>query len=254
MFRPTARLRFEIDPDELNDELVVDLKRCFLNVAPMHVGERPEIKRDQPGRNTLGLIVVLHKPYWDDSVEGARDNWDDVVLPWLKNKLYKLNATVQNFNRTRAESGQPVEYGQLEIIMDNRVVAIRLPEGSAFPEQTLDLLDGVRAFANEGVLVCDDMLRVEIPWYDPSEEVLTGEGACDDGSLAEPGCCEGAAEAGSEDGCGDQKAAGAEGQPDCQPDGQPEEAAPAIDYTVWGVRSADGSVRRFDSVAGAWLE
>jgi len=162
MIRPTARLHFEIDPSELNDKLTDDVKRCFLNVAPLRIGARPAIKDSQPARNILGLEIVLRQPYWEDTAE-SNGMWRDHVLPWLKGKLYKLNATVQNYNATRAEQGQPIAFGQLEVVFGERVVVLELEQGAVIPKNALELIDQARTCAQRGLLPSAGFLRIEIP-------------------------------------------------------------------------------------------
>lgn len=244
MIRPTARLRFEIDEDELNDALAADIKNCFLNVAPVKVTERPKVKDGKAAKDILGLIVVLNYPHWDSSVEGADANWEEILIPWLERKLYKLNATVQGYNRSRAGKGQPVAFGQLEVVLGQTVVAVRLPRDCSFPEETAAIVGRVRACANEGLLPKEGFLRVEAPWWDPdfdrrdvpeaSMSETEGEGVPAEGSLEHD-----AASAGDEASTVETTVGPAE---------------PAIDYAVWGVRSEDGEVRLFDSERKEWVD
>lgn len=248
MIRPTARLRFEIDKDELNDALTADIKNCFLNVAPVKVAERPEVKDGKAAKDILGLVVVLNYPHWDSSAEGADANWDEILVPWLERKLYKLNATVQGYNRSRAGKGQPVRFGQLEVILGQTVVAVRLPRDCSFPPEIPAIVSRVRECANEGLLPKEGFLRVEAPWWDPDFDA-GWDGAEAAAAVAEAAPEDGAglpqdAEAGepAEDGAGPE---GAEA-------GEP--AEPEIDYAVWGVRSEDGAVRLFDSERKEWVD
>lgn len=247
MIRPTARLRFEIDKEELNDALTADIKNCFLNVAPVKVVERPAVKDGKAAADILGLVVVLNYPYWDGSVDGADANWEEILVPWLERKLYKLNATVQGYNRSRKGKGQPVAFGQLEIVLGQTVVAVRLPRDCSFPEEIPSIVSLVRECANEGLFPKEGFLRVEAPWWDPDfdrPEEPASEEAGEDG-VPDGGAAEEAAAPGEEAAPDGEEAAGVEPE-------EPEE--PAIDYAVWGVRSEDGTVRLFDSERKEWID
>lgn len=221
MIRPTARLRFEIDEGQLTDELKGRIKNNYLNVAPVFIGPRPAIKDARIAENVLGLVAVLNSPYWDPSDEAAEDNWREVMLPWLKAKLFKLGATVRNYNETAAKLGfEKLQFGQLEVILGDKVAAFALDEGSGFPEEAIDLLCEFRELSCKGALGdSSGFMRVEIPYVDPEEK-----------AREEP-ADEAGAPAGEDTGQG--------------PDGP---------YRLWGVRGADGSVRAFDTTAMAWAD
>lgn len=260
MIRPTARLRFELDPEIQNDDLTADLKRSFLNVAPVHIGVRSAIKDPRISRNVLGLVVVLHYPYWGEVDEHAVETWTEILIPWLEKKLFKLNATVQNYNKSRKRAGKDtVSYGQLEIILDNRVFSVQLPSDSSFPDEIPALMSRAREFALSGVLEGEGFLRVEMPWIDveqlPNTEEVGANGF--QAELEKSGLGEEAGGVAAKEGAS---------KPDVDPESDymagamPEldselesELNRAIDYSIWGIRSQDGSVRKFDSVGGAWL-
>ncbi|MBR2789262.1 MAG: hypothetical protein IKD70_01400 [Eggerthellaceae bacterium] len=264
MIRPTARLRFELNPAILNDDTVADLKRCYLNVAPLHIGPRPDIKDPRIARNVLGLVVVLHYPYWNEGGT-ADENWNGILMPWLKNKLYKLNATVQNYNTSRRRNYIPmIQYGQLEIILDNRVVAVQLPSSSAFPEEIPALLDRLRGCVLDGCFGNEEFVRVEMPWIDPAslpEEPAEAEVEAEteaeavaeaEEPAAEPEAAEaaGVEEPTEETEAADEAEEPAEEKRELEP--LPEPDMP-IDYTLWGIRREDGTVRVFDSEKRTWL-
>ena len=294
MIRPTARLTFNIDPDVYSEELVVELKRCFLNVAPMQVRQLPALDEDgeaavamvdsaempadavkadaaeedadessrAPARSELELIVVLNYPYWDSSVEGADANWNKILIPWLEKKLYKLNATVQGYNRTRGNGPCFVPYGRLVVSLGDVKCAFRLPSAMEFPSEIPTLLDRCRSLANDGALSDVALSRIDMPSAaldeaaeeaDDAERTEATDGV--DGLVASDGQDAFGASA-------DSLAAG-----DFPTDGEAVQIAAAdsegleveeeleapIDYRVWGVHFADGTVRGFDAEAGVWL-
>ena len=261
MIRPTARLQFEIDPGLLNEDLVDDLKRCYLNVAPVFINPRPEEKDGRIAKNVLGIVVVLHYPYWNEDDERAQGIWDDVMIPWLKNKLFRVNATVQNYNTSRRGDYIPmVQYGSLEIILGKRVIAFKLPSRSTFPEEIPELLTRLRDCVLAGAFGDAEPVRIEMPWIDPTtlpeeepeepaeeEPVETAEEPAAEEAPTEAEDAEGAeGEGEGETGAGPEADGGEEAEPVRELEPLPEPDEP-IDYTVWGVTFADGTTCVFDS-------
>jgi len=222
VIRPTARLNFKIRKEELNDALVTDIKRCYLNVAPVTI-EEIEDAEGQPAADTLQLAVVLHSPYWHQGEE-ADETWTSTLLPWLEKKLYKLGATVVNYNKTRLGEGQPLYFKALEIAMNEHIFSFELPEDTTFPKEILSLLGRCRDLANEGPLKGLEFVRVDMPWRDPHRSEALEASVTDDAAASEA----------PDDACGDP----ASGEP--------------IGCTVWGVHFADGSSRRLDAAGGMW--
>lgn len=284
MIRPTARLAFDIDPDVYSEELVIELKRCFLNVAPVQIRQLPALQdgaadtkecsdeagpasdgadsedgetvgreADEeptahfvPARSELELIVVLNYPYWDASVEGADANWGDILIPWLEKKLYKLNATVQGYNRTRGNGPCSLAYGRLVVSLGGVLCAFKLPSSMEFPAEIPALLDKCRSFANDGVLAGVELGRIDVP--SASLAAAEGDGAltkAPDDAMGDD--VDAAEDSGVVDASNDADGAAGEGADAVV---TPE---PPIDYRVWGVHLADGTVRDFDAEVGAWL-
>lgn len=102
MMRPSVLL-------ELNLKRGVDLGvakpaavRAFSYVAPVSVRAGGDACSD------LRMNVRLPQPYWPEFGEGADYTWDDVVLPWLRDKLYKVGTVIENYDRHLGEHGDAV--------------------------------------------------------------------------------------------------------------------------------------------------
>lgn len=233
MIRPTARLKFHVKTEECHDDLIVDLKRCYLNVAPLTI---EAFDRENDGQeegfscgNELDLIVVLHHGYWDSSLNDADATWSDVLIPWLEKKLYKLNATVQGFAHTRKGGPTDIRYDRLSVVLGNVQCAFKLPDSMEFPEEIPGLLCRCRDLANNGILQGIALSRIDIPFCESMPET----------ELSDAG----------EEGCETAVNGGAD-------EGEPEEqkSNAQIDYSIWGVRLPSGEVKRLDATAGTWVE
>ena len=165
MIRPTAQLGFRFAPDLICDAFVADIKRCYLHIAPLTVAAVEREAANCPDGecpNVLTLKMGLRNEYWDARVEGADAMWSDVVVPWLKGKLYKTDAAVQRYNVTRAGSSGPVRYGTLEVVLGGRTVSIALPETSEFPADVTCLLSALREASNGGAIPTE-VFAAQIP-------------------------------------------------------------------------------------------
>jgi hypothetical protein len=248
VIRPTARLNFKIRKEELSDELASDIMRCYLNVAPVDI-EGIEDTEEQPAVDTLELVVVLHHPYWREGGE-ADETWNAILLPWLEKKLWKVGATVMNYNKTRAVTGQPLYFKALDLSMKELTFSIGLPDDASFPDEIPSLIDRCRVLVNTGVLEGLELVRVDMPWRDPNRFREFPTSDMDD--VSHPSGSEGDAdeERSSGDAVPAVMATPATGS---EENGDPVSSAP-IDYTVWEVHLADGSSRKLDTNAGTWID
>lgn len=260
MIRPTARLNFGISAKDYSDELIVDLKRCFLNVAPLQIEKRAESDDPAETDGILGLVVVLNYPYWMEEDERVDSDWNDVLVPWLKKKLYKLNATVQGYRKT---GHVDVTFGRLEIHLGGHVVSVLLPMGMEFPDEALEAVKLLREYVKAGTLPDGEFGTVDVPWKDPEYFALLSEAKDALAAREECGGSPGSAEEEPfEDG---EENPDVPGVNQAKEDSDSEEGAvvnepaesleePSIDYTLWGIHANDGVVRKFDSADGKWID
>ena len=280
--RPSLILRMDLDERLFNDECVSDIKRSYSYVAPSVVqahktadGQRPE--------NVMRFMVKLHRAYWDKSDEAARQLWQGVMPKWLHNMFSKVSNTITAANNVRAENGQPAfPYHWLELEFgDNALVAVKTGSDSSFPADAVDMVERVRDLMNVGALG-QDIACVRIPSRASSEAQLAAaeqaqaEAAAaaeqnetagqtaeqpQEAASADATCAADAAEpaAAAAAGVVAVGAAAEQGEAAGQPAtaaepafAMPELPAFDVDYGTWGIEYADGSVREFDVVAGAF--
>lgn len=286
MVRPSLILKMNLDEHVYSDETVADIKRSYSYVAPSIV-ERHATGSLRP-ENTLRFMVKLHRPYWDANDAAANELWDGVMPKWMRNLFCKVSSTIIASNKVRTERGEAaLPYAWLELEFgDNATLALKTASDSSLPEAFVGMVGRVRELAAQGAFGDEKVACVRIPSRASYEAQL----AAALGAAESAGASEGAEGAAGGDGSSsglqdasldgepgvDADPAGGEasaldgdgtGFPDGEPAAQggedvsgedsfawPELPAFDIDYSIWGIEYANGSVRTFNSAAGAFEE
>ena len=148
---PTMLLHMDLDEAFYSEKAANDITRAYLYIAPVTVGSHPT-DPERP-ENYLRYIFKLRYPYWDASVEGADDTWENSMLTKLKNMFYKVSSTLVNINReARTNREEAIDFSWLEIEFGEHVIAMHLGEHTSIPKQALDLVNQVRTLFNSGLL------------------------------------------------------------------------------------------------------
>lgn len=264
--RPSLILNMDIDERQFSDDVIAEIKRSYSYVAPSVVAARPA-PEDALVESVIRLVVRMHRPYWDANDEAAREQWDAIMPKWLGSMFAKVSSTVLGCNNVRERAGvEPLPYAWMELELgDNLTVAQATNPDSSFPACALEVVERLRAMAAAGEL--EGAVRVSVPSRESFEAQRAAalEAAAAEEEPAESG------DAASEGARGDDAAPAmtvaeeAEGVLEApgEPDGEvaPDDAAPvlpfapafAVDCAEWGIEYADGTVRRFDSVAGEFI-
>lgn len=226
LVRPSLILKMDLDENVHSDEVVSEIKRSYSYVAPAVVTAHEAA--GGPPENVMRFAVKLHKPYWDKNDPAADELWQGVMPKWLHNMFYKVSSTIVAANNTRAREGKPplaydwveLEFGSDALIALKTQADFSIPEGAVeLVEQARDLM-AAGAFG-EGTPACVRM---------PSRASWEAQRAA---ALA-------AAQAET-----------AEDEPADEGEVATEPEVPAfeVDYAVWGIERADGSVEEFDTSA-----
>ena len=289
LIHPSLIEKVSLDSREHNADVAADIKRSFAYVGPITVVSHEPAAPEAPVNNEMRLICRMSRPYWTS--EGEGDQMWDAMRTWLEAKAYKVASTIANFNKSRSEAGhQTVSYDRVELDMKPYAFGIACAQGDELPD-VVAVASRVRELLAQGVLPAD-MAGIEAPAAVSLAEQVekarvqaeaaaaaaeAAEGEPTDGEVAEVQADEaqaapagaGEAEVASE---GTVPAESEQPTENGEPAGkdvpaggeQPAEPeAPArlkhasdnlgsLDYTMWDVRLADGTVRTLDSVAGTW--
>ncbi|MBM6999872.1 hypothetical protein I3I95_07005 [bacterium] len=283
IIHPSVSETFDLDERQYNDDVAADLRRSYLPIGPVRVRRH---EATDPAHNTMELAVRLAKPYWHEGDEGAAEVWPQ-VRAWLESKGYFFSATMKSFNRTRGAKGdQTVTFDRVDVQMgpytlqvsvtndvlpaidevadtlrgllnggalaDLAVTAVRLPSAASLSAQ-------LEALATAEAQEAADEARAEASQAAEARDVEKVADAGADGADAQAddaGVQAGdaqAAEAGATvTSAADDVAADAQAQEDEGEEYEPPVNEVQLDYRLWDVVLADGTVRTLDSVTGEW--
>lgn len=242
----------DLDERTCSDEVIAGIKRSYSYVAPTTVATHEP--GEGPARNVMRFRIRLHRPYWDKNDPDAEKLWSGMMPTWLRNMFHKVSSTIVAAAKVSRRQGElALEYAWVELEFgDNVLVAVKTADDSSIPEEAVGWVERVRDLMGEGAFGDELPVCVRIP----SLASLERQRAL---ALAE---LEAAAAAKADAASGDDAADGdveiveaVEAAETAEAVEAPpiEEPKFAVDYTVWGIEAADGSVREFDSAAAAFL-
>lgn len=278
---PNMNLLFDLDATWDSPEARAELKRSYAFVVGNMELTRHEAAEGEPvPENAIDLRISLHSPYWDGNDEGANRNWPGFKT-WLDSKLRKVSSVLVGVNAAREKKGdEPFAFGWMVLdLLSNLKVEVHLKPDSSVDRRTMELVEEVRARMAAGELGTGRVARVTVPsrpaFQEQLRKAIEEEAAAAAAAQAEAEAAERAAVRPAENAVSaDAPAEECEAAPDdCMaepvtetetetgeapsPDAAPQ-AAPKhplipqfeIDYAVWDVEYADGTVARFDSRTG----
>lgn len=288
LIHPSLIEKVSLDSREHNADVAADIKRSFAYVGPITVVSHEPAAPEAPVNNEMRLICRMSRPYWTS--EGEGDQMWDAMRTWLEAKAYKVASTIANFNKSRSEAGhQTVSYDRVELDMKPYAFGIACAQGDELPD-VVAVASRVRELLAQGVLPAD-MAGIEAPGAASLAEQVekarvqaeataaaeAAEGEPTDGEVAEVQAdeaqaapaeageaavaSEGTAPAESEQPTENVEAAEKDVTAGDEQLAEPEAPArlkhasdnlASLDYTMWDVRLADGTVRTLNSVAGTW--
>lgn len=285
--KPSLVLQVKLSPEEYSEAAAAEIKRSYMYLAQSLVAELDEDERAEG--NLMRLNVRLMKPFWDPSDPAAEELWRVSFMPWLANATRNMSTAMHNYNTVLHPLGAGnVTYQWADFdFAPHGVLRLKVDDENRIPSEAPAFCDKVRALAAEGAFG-ENVARIRIPsrasiaaqeaafeeeqaryraalaaqgGTAESENVdaaLTGaddvsvEPASEAGEVAETVEATEAAEAAqvaeAADAAEPTDAAEADTAADAA-DGALTEPVFNLDYSVWGIEYADGTVVEFDSRA-----
>lgn len=272
--RPSGMLILDIDERLDSEDVRLEINRCYPYVCSTLVRVH-EADGEEDVHNVARLFVKLGtRKYVDSADEGADELWNDVIEHWIYNSFHKLGNQMKIYNRRQREiGGTELYFDALELDLENGKlkVALRLDSNSDIDASCASLVSAVRSALNDGSLG-EGVVRVQLP---SDESYAEQAEKAEEGKAEREEAARKAAEAEEEAKANARAEAEATAdenflespelaEADAEPVGMSEseveaemeakfgfpEADFAVDFTVWTVEYADGSVRTYDSAAG----
>lgn len=279
---PSLTLVLDIDERLDSEELRLEIGRCYTHVCLTLVRTHPACE-GEPRNIARFLVKMGTRSYWNSSDEGADELWNGIVERWIGNELYKVGNNMRIFNRRQLDAGrEPLDFHWVELDLQNGRIAVllRCDSTSAVDPEASKTVTTLRDACNKGALG-DGAVRVLMPSpasYEQQREAGLAakaqreaeeaarlqaevERAADEAAAAERIAEEAFLESPTLSGArqGDDAAAAddaaAVGGGEVVEDLYAlDEADFALEYRMWQVEYADGSVRIFDSETDSFAE
>ncbi len=271
LLRPSLTLVLDLDERDAREETVQEIERTYLHICAPLVRTH-EAPADAPVCNTARMMVKMGaNRYLDSADEQADENWDEIVAPWIGRMLHKVGNNMKVFNDRQREIDLPeVVFERIDVELQggDLTVSLHTDPLSAVDVDQCDQVVLARTLRNEGVLA--DAVRIEAPtdasyeeqraaawsaWVAEHPEALEPKPKPEEAAAPEP-------EKTYEQEMEEDRIAKSYENTAVPPtdsevlpnihEGEEEEEEPElfdfdVDYSLWSVTFADGSVRTFDS-------
>lgn len=284
LIRPSLTLVLDLDERQAAKDTILELKRCYAYVGAPIVRTHAAASEDAPISNTaLAMIKFGQRKYLHSSDEGADELWNSVVEHWIGNMLHKVGSTMKAFNRRQRLIGLPeIIFDKFDFELQGGELVISLhPDLLGFVPEELNAAFGLaRSLYNDGTF--KDATRVRIPadeayeqqqaaafetWQEehpePEEDAQAAGNTTAEAEEAAP-----VQDYDSEEWLAyDRERKSYENTATPITDSEelppiereeivepPEPFSFEVDYSLWDVSFADGSTKRYDSTALAFVE
>lgn len=234
--KPSLVLQAMLLPDDFSEQCAEEIKRSYIYLAQPITSELAEGEREDG--NIMRLSIRLMKPYWNPQDPAAEELWRESFMPWLTNATRNISTAMHNYNTVLHPLGcHNISYAWADYdFAPHALLRVKVNEDNRITDEAPALCDKARTLLNEGVFG-DDVSLI----YLPSKASLAAQ--AEEARKAAEAAQAASANAADEDAAapGDVNAA--------EPDAHDASDAPraSIDYSIWGIQRADGTVEEFDS-------
>lgn len=269
--KPSLVLQVRLSPEDFSEAQAAEIKRSYMYLAQSIVSELGEDERGEG--NLMRLNVRLMKPFWNPAEEGADELWRRSFMPWLANATRNMSTAMHNYNTVLHPLGAgnvTYEWADFDF-SPHAVLRLKVDDENRIPAVAPELCDRVRELAaagafDEGVALIRIPSRASIATQEEAfaEELRRYREALAAYEAAEAETLEDAGAAVAGDAAAADDAAVAANAADAAASEAPAATAPAdavttgpaaapsepvfeLDYAVWGLERADGTVVEFDS-------
>lgn len=278
--KPSLVLQVRLVPEDYTEEAAAEIKRSYMFMAQSLVA--PAAEEEVAEGNLMRMSIRLMRPYWDPRDAAAEELWRRSFMPWLANLTHNLSTAMRNFNRVLHPVGSgnvTYEWADLDFGPQG-VFRLKMGDDNQLPSELPQIADRARALSAAGAFG-DDVVLVRVPsqasvtaqreayaaaladyerakeaWEQARATAATApvaDGSDADFSRAAEDLVAAEVPAGATPDALAADAVEAHNAGAAAPDLGPAPVRPVftMDYGVWGVERADGTVTELDSQLGA---
>ena len=273
LVRPSLVLQVMLTPDVYSEQTAEEIKRSYVYLAQPLVKQLSLEDADQG--NVMRLSVRLMRPAWDTSDSKACELWDGVMPHWLRNIVRNMSIAMHNYNTVDHPEGcTNIHYDWVDFDFSPNIIArFKTDDGNGITSTAPAVIDAIRQLLNEHAFGTGDIAMIRVPSLASYERQLeeakrqnlelaneqAGEQEEQDAEPTEASVSSSASQSGNEPQGPDPEAdsAAAESGDSSESEaGQDAGDAPSsdygqpafdIDFSIWGIEYADGTVIEFDS-------
>lgn len=160
--KPSLVLQVKLSPEEHSEAAAAEIKRSYMYLAQSIVTELDEDERAEG--NLMRLNVRLMKPFWDPSDPEAETLWQTSFMPWLANAARNMSTAMHNYNTVLHPLGAGnVTYQWADFdFAPHAVLRLKVDDENRIPSAAPAFCDKVRALAAEGAFG-ENVARIRIP-------------------------------------------------------------------------------------------
>lgn len=148
--KPSLVLQVKLSPEEYSEAAAAEIKRSYMYLAQSLVAELDEDERAEG--NLMRLNVRLMKPFWDPSDPEAETLWQASFMPWLANAARNMSTAMHNYNTVLHPLGAGnVTYQWADFdFAPHAVLRLKVDDENRIPSEAPAFCDKVRTLAAEG--------------------------------------------------------------------------------------------------------
>lgn len=160
--KPSLVLQVKLSPEEYSEAAAAEIKRSYMYLAQSLVAELDEDERVEG--NLMRLNVRLMKPFWDPSDPEAETLWQASFMPWLANAARNMSTAMHNYNTVLHPLGAGnVTYQWADFdFAPHAVLRLKVDDENRIPSEAPAFCDKVRTLAAEGAFG-ESVARIRIP-------------------------------------------------------------------------------------------
>lgn len=252
LVRPSLVLQVELLPEEYSEDAAAEVKRSYMHMAQSLVKEAPEADCDDA--NLMRLCIRLMRPYWNENDPDEQSLWEGSMRRWLQNITRNISTDMHNFNTVMHPPGTGnIVYNWADFEFDdNAVFRVKVDADNRIDSAIPQVIEKARSLLSAGAFGDGEIARIRIPSLASYQSQLQAAQEAQEAQQDAP------AEDGTEtEHAEEQEVSEEASEPatdSAEEDGEVEEieesdATPRfdIDFSVWGIEYADGSIHEFDS-------